>query len=120
MILDEFGSPLACEAALFMQSLDDTSLSLDELGDLSSTIGLKLRSLAIMALVSKGDRILFGQNLTRSGRVRLAHLQRLYRAGVADDHYGASAHIEGLLDALAASDIVLAREIIRMSRRSWL
>jgi hypothetical protein len=120
MTFEDFGLPLAYEAAFFIQSLEDPTVTVDEIGELALTAGYKLRSLAIMALVSKGDRLLFGQNLTRSGRVRLAYLQRLRREGAEDDHHSASARIDGLVDALAASDLLLGREIVGVSRRSWL
>jgi hypothetical protein len=111
---------MAYEAAFFMQSLQDPSLTVSEMGELSLAVCQKLRSLAIMALTSKGDQILFGQNLTRSGRVRLAYLQRLRREAVEDDHHSASARIDGLMNGLAASDLELAKEIVTASRTSWL
>jgi Immunity protein 49 len=120
MILEDFGLPLAYEAAFFMQSLEDPSLPVAEMGELSLVICQKLRSLAIMALVSKGDPALFGQNLTRSGRVRLAYLRRLRREGVENDHHSASGRIDGLMDALTASDLELALEIVKVSRTLWL
>jgi hypothetical protein len=120
MTFEDFGLPLAYEAAIFIQYLEDPSVSVDELGELSLTASQKLRSLAIMALVSKGDRLLFGQNLTRSGRVRLAYLQRLRSEGTGNEHDGASARIDGLMDAVAASDLSLGLEIVAASRRSYL
>lgn len=120
MMFEDVGRPLAYEAAFFMESFTDPSLEIEELGDLSVTIGGKLRSLAIMALLSKGDQELFGQNLTRSGRIRLAYLERLRRENVENDHHSASGRVDGLIDALASSDIPLAREIVKMSRVTWL
>jgi hypothetical protein len=64
--------------------------------------------------------LLFGQNLTRSGRVRLAYLHRIGGEGAEDDHHSASARIDGLMDALAASGLFLGREIVMASRHSWL
>ena len=86
MIFEDLGRPIAYETAYLIESLEDPDLSADERGDLSLEIENKLRSLAIMALVSKSDQALFGQNLTRSGRVRLTYLQRLRREGVENDH----------------------------------
>ena len=103
-----------------MQSVADPALPVSEMGELSIAIGQKLRSLAIMCLVTKGDPLLFGQNLTRSGRVRLAYLQRLRREGAEHEHDGASARIDGLMDALAASDLALASEIVTASPTTWL
>src|SRR5215475_8485531 len=120
MTFEDFSLPLAYEAAFFMQYLEDPSVSIDEIGEFALTAGQKLRSLAIMALVSKGDRLLFGQNLSRSGRVRLAYLRRIRGEGAEDEYHSASARIDGLVDAIAASDLVLGREIIGESRRSWL
>ena len=118
MILEDSGLPISYEAAFFMQAMEDPSLPLEDMGELSLTIGQKLRSLAIIALVSKADRTLFGQNLVRSGRVRVAYLRRLQREGVANDHHSASGRIDGLMDALAASDLELGREIVGASRAS--
>ena len=73
-----------------------------------------------MALVTKGDPSLFGQNLTRSGRVRLTYLEGLRREGVEHDHHSVSARIDGLLDALAASDLKTAGQIVAASRSTWL
>lgn len=120
MILEDSGLPISYEAAFFMQAMEDPSLPLDDMGELSLTIGQKLRSLAIIALVSKGDRTLFGQNLIRSGRVRVAYLRRLHREDIENDHHSASGRIDGLMDALAASDLELGREIVGASRTSWL
>jgi len=120
MIFEDFGLPIAYEAAFFMQCMQNPYLSMDELGDLSLTVSQKLRSLAIMALVSKSDRSLLGQNLARSGYVRLSFLRRLSHEGVEGNHHGASARIEGLLDTLAASDLKLGREIVELSRSTWL
>jgi hypothetical protein len=120
MLLEDFGSPIAYEAAFLMQSLEDAELTPDEMGDLSLTIGQKLRSLALVAMVSNSDRTIFGQNLIRSGRVRLTYLERLRREGVDNDHHSASARIDGLMDSLAASDLVLSRQIVAASRSTWL
>jgi hypothetical protein len=120
MLLDDFGLPIAYEAAFLIESFDDPDVSADDWGELSLEIGHKLRSLAIMAVVSKGDQSLFAQNLTRSGRVRLTYLQRLRLEGVNYDHHSASARIDGLMDAIAASDLELSRQIISASRSSWL
>jgi hypothetical protein len=120
MIFEDCGLPISYEAAFFIEAMEDPELPLDDMGELSLTIGQKLRSLAIIVLVSKGDRTLFGQNLVRSGRVRVAYLRRLQREGVNNDHDSASGRIDGLMDALAASDLELGREIVGVSRTSWL
>jgi hypothetical protein len=120
MIFEDLGLPVAYEAAFFLQSLEDPALPVGEMGDLSLMISQKLRSLAIMALVSKSDQSRFGQNLTRSGRVRLTYLQRLSREGVENDHHSVSGRIDGLMDSLAASDLALSRQIVAASRSTWL
>jgi Immunity protein 49 len=120
MIFEDFGLPIAYEAAFFMQSLQDPSLTVSEMGEISFAVCQKLRSLAIMALISKGNQTLFGQNLTRSGRVRLAYLRRVRREGVEDDVHSASARIGGLMDGIASSDLELAKAIVKASRASWL
>jgi hypothetical protein len=118
MNFEDIGLATAYEAAYFVQCIEDAAV--DEVGELCLTASHKLRSLAIMALVSKGDRTLFGQNLTRSGRVRLSYLDRLHREGIHDDFHSASGRIAGLLDALAASDLDLGRQIVGVSRGSLL
>jgi len=120
MIFEDLGLPIAYEAAFFLQSLDNPDLTTDEMGDLALSISRKYRSLAIMTLVSKSNPKLFAQNLTRSGRVRLTYLERLRREGVENDHHSASARIDGLLDALAASDLNLCRQLIAATRFTWL
>ncbi len=118
MRFDEVGLATAYEAAFFVQCMEDAAT--DEMGELSITAGGKLRSLAIMAVVSKGDRTLFAQNLTRSGRVRLAYLDRLRRENVSNDYHSASGRIDGLMDAIAASDLELGSRIVAASRASLL
>ena len=120
MSSSDAGAPLSFEAAVLLQTLKDPDIATGELGELSLNAGAKLRSLAIMALLSKGGRILFAQNLTRSGRVRLSYLERLRREGLDNEHHGVSGRIDGLLDAVAASDLELARRIVAASRTSWL
>lgn len=120
MILEDYGLPLAYEAAFLMQPMEDPSLPVAEIGELSLTVCQKLRSIAIIALLSKGDPTLFAQNLIRSGRVRLAYLQRLRRERVENDHHRASARVDGLMDTVAASDLGLGRRIVVASRSSWL
>jgi len=120
MIFEDLGLSIAYEAAFFLQSLDNPDLTTDEMGDLALAISRKYRSLAIMTLVSKSNPKLFAQNLTRSGRVRLTYLERLRREGVENDHHSASARIDGLLDALAASDLNLCRQLIAATRFTWL
>jgi hypothetical protein len=118
MMFEEFGLATAYEAAYFMQCIEDAYV--DDMGELCVTAGEKLRSLAIMALVSKGNRMLFAQNLTRSGRVRFTYLDRLRRENVSDDYHSASGRIDGLMDAITASDLELARQIVGASRASLL
>jgi hypothetical protein len=118
MTFEDIGLATAYEAAYFVQCLEDAAAG--EMGELSLAASGKLRSLAIMALVSKGDRTLFAQNLTRSGRVRFAYLDRLRRENVTDDYHSASGRLDGVLDAIAASDLELARRIVSASRTALL
>lgn len=120
MIFGDFGLSLSYETACFMQAIEDPSLPVEEVGELSLTVGHKLRSLAIMALVSKNERLIFGQNLIRSGRIRLDYLVRIRREGLDNEYHSASGRIEGLMDAIAASDLELGRQIVSVSRNSWL
>ncbi len=120
MIFEELGRTAAYETAFLIAAMEDNDLSPGEMGNLSLEIAGKLRSLAIMALVAKSDRELFGQNLTRSGRTRLSFLERLRRDRIAKAYHSASSRIDSLMDALAASDLELARKIVAASRTTWM
>ena len=120
MTFSDVGLPFSFETAVLLENLEDPEITIADLGELSLNASSKLRSLAIMALLSKGDRILFAHNLTRSGRVRLSYLDRLRRERLEDEHHGVSGRIDGQLDAVAASDLDLARKIVAASRTSWL
>jgi hypothetical protein len=115
MRLEEYSETLAYEVAFWAQGLTNPKYPLAEMGALSLDLSRKLRALAIMALVVGGSTDSFCHNLIRSGLGRLAYLKRLQASGQRSDHHWCSARYEPFLDALAAGDFALAREIIALS-----
>ena len=102
---------LAYEIAFWMQGLEDPDYPLDELGGLTREICSHLRSLGIMVLLSQGKSDRFLHNLIRSGRLRLAYLNRVRREARLEEHDFVSGICEPLLDAIAAGDLQLAEQI---------
>jgi Immunity protein 49 len=102
---------LAYEIGFWMQGLEDPSYPLDETASLTREICSHLRSLAIMVLLSKGNSDRFHHNLIRSGRLRLAYLQRVVREAAVDQHDFVSGVFDPLVDAIAAGEIRLAQQL---------
>lgn len=102
---------LAYEIAFWMQGLEDPDYPLGELGGLTREICSHLRSLGIMVLLSQGKSDRFLHNLIRSGRLRLAYLNRVRHEGRLDEHDFVSGICEPLLDAIAAGDLELAAQL---------
>jgi Immunity protein 49 len=120
MRLSECAEPLAYDTAFWLTGFEEPDgIALDELGAISVELCGKLRTMAIIGLLVKGDSDRFLHNLVRSGRVRETYLSRLKQAGHLDCHHLASARTEGLLDAVAAGDITLAQRIAWLSPRQW-
>jgi len=115
MKLAEYGQAVAYEVAFWMQGLANPSYPAAQLGGLSQDLTRKLRALAILGLVAAADGDCFHHNLIRSGRVRRLYLRRMRLAGQTQDHHFGSGHYEPLLDALAAGDWELARQIVEAS-----
>jgi hypothetical protein len=111
MKLEDYGTPLAYDAAFWMLGLTEPRYPLAKLGKLSMEVSEKLRALAIITLLVKADSDFFYHNLIRSGRARLTYLERLRQAAIQDDHFQCAGWYEPLLDAIAAGDFELARRI---------
>jgi len=118
--LTEYLEVLAYDIAFWMSAYLNPSYSLDDLGDVTANVTGKLRAAAIIALLAKGNSDSYFHNLIRSGRCRLQYLQRLQAAGRAADHHQASARCGPFLDAVAAADFGLARQIAALSPTAWL
>ena len=111
MKLADYGEALAYEVAFWMQGVFDPNYPIGQLGKLSIEVSEKLRALAVITLLVKAESDFFHHNLIRSGRSRLAYLQRTRREGIEADHFRSSGWCDSLMDAIAAGDLDLARQI---------
>lgn len=118
MTLSEDAEVLAYEIGFWLTAFTNPAYPVDELGRVCLDVGAKLRTLAIVALVSKADHDTFSHNLVRSGRARVSYLQRVQGSGQ-PDHHDASGRIDAFHDAVAAADFALARQIVALSPRQW-
>src|SRR6185437_3399369 len=89
------------------------------LGDVCLDVTGKLRTAAIIALLTKADSDAFFHNLMRSARCRLQYLQRLRDARRTGEHHQASGRVDAFLDAVAAQDFGTARQISALSPVDW-
>lgn len=110
---------LAYDIAFWMQGLDNPACSLDELSTLSNELCEKLRTLAIMVLLSKGKADRFHHNLIRSGRVRCAYLERVHREQAFEQHDFVAGILAPLFDAVAAGDFALAQRMASLSPQAF-
>lgn len=118
MSLGDYSEVVAYDAAFWLAAFTNPSYPVDQLGEVCVSTCEKLRTLAILALMTKGNHRGFTHNLVRSGRCRLSYLQRVQASG-RSDHHDASARIAPFLDAVAAADFALARQIAALSPRQW-
>jgi hypothetical protein len=118
MNLSDYSEAVAYDASFWLSAFTNPSYPVDQLGQVCVSTCDKLRTLAIIALVAKGDHRAFTHNLVRSGRCRLRYLQRV-QAGAQPDHHDASARIAPFFDAVAAADFALARQIAALSPVQW-
>ena len=118
MKLSEYAEAVAYDAAFWLSAFTNPDYPVDELGDVCVATCGKLRTLAIIALVAEGKHRSFTHNLVRSGRCRLSYLQRVQASG-APDHHDASSRLAPFLDAVAAADFGLARQIAALSPAQW-
>jgi Immunity protein 49 len=118
MKLAHYAKAVAYDAAFWLSAFTNPDYPVEQLGQVCVDACAKLRTLAIIGLVAKGDHRLFTHNLVRSGRCRLSSLQRVQAAG-GPDHHDASARIDPFFDAVAAADFALARQVAAASPRDW-
>jgi hypothetical protein len=117
--LADYVTPVSYDIAFWMTAFENPDYPLDQLGNVSIDVQAKLRAAAIMVLLTKGDSDAFFHNLMRSARCRMAYLQRLQDAAVSNAHHQASGRVDGILDAVAASDFPTARAIVALSPTAW-
>jgi hypothetical protein len=118
MKLAMYMETVAYDAAFWLSAFGNPAYPVVRLGEVCVATCDKLRTLAIIALVAKGDHRAFTHNLVRSGRCRLSYLQRVQTGGQ-PDHHDASARVAPFFDAVAAADFTLARQVAALSPREW-
>ena len=120
MKLSDVAEALAYDSACWLLGYEQVDgYEITQLGRFSIELCGKLRALAIIALLTKGDSEKFLHNLLRSGRVRETYLVRIKQTNPVHEHHLASGRFDGLLDAIASSDMELAQRIAWLSPRTW-
>jgi hypothetical protein len=119
MMLSDHLEGFAYNAGFSALGLENPDYPVDQLGDLTIELSGQFRVLAIAHLLVRGEPDSYYHNLIRSGRARLTYLQKLAAAGRRDDHHQVSGRFDPLLDAIAAGDLSLAREIAALSPEEW-
>jgi hypothetical protein len=119
MKLGEYFEPLAYDAAFWMLGLDNPSHPIGEMGKLALDVSAKLRVVAIISLLARGNSDGFFHNLMRSGRAREKYLMRVRQELAVTDHHFVAGRYEPFLDSVAAGDWTLARRIIDLSPDDW-
>jgi len=102
---------MAYDIAFWMLALDNPDYPVAQLGNLSVELSDKLRALAIITLLVKGESDFFFHNLIRSGRAREIYLLRARAAGLVEDYHYVLGRPLPLLDLIAAGDLERARRI---------
>jgi immunity protein 49 of polymorphic toxin system len=108
-------SGVVLDAAFWWLAVEDPGTPVEKVGDLSLEVSCKLRTLAILAVLGKASTDGFIHSCTRAARVRRLYLRRLADAGIDRVHHRVSGRYEPLLDAVAADDMSLVRDIERLS-----
>lgn len=120
MKLAEIAETLAFDSAFWLLGYEQVDgYEITQLGRFSVELCEKLRALAIITLLTKGDSEKFLHNLLRSGRVRETYLIRIKQVSGEHEHHLASGRFNGLLDAISSSDMELAQRIAWLSPRIW-
>lgn len=114
MTLSEHREDLACDIAFWSLGLDDPNYPIEELGRLSLELSDKLRSLAIITLLTEGEVDLYYHTLIRAALTRVKYLERLASEDTQDFHQ-VSGRYEPLLNGIAANDFGVASRIIDLS-----
>jgi hypothetical protein len=119
MTLSDLGQAIAYETAFGFVSVDEPSISVDALAELSLQLSTQLRTLAIIELLVNGSSDGFHHHLMRNGRVRLSFLERLRRDGIAQHHHGVSGRVDAVIDSIAAADFETVAAIAALTPRDW-
>lgn len=115
MRLEEYGEPLAFEAAFWTMGIYDPEYPIEQLGQLSLDVSDKWRALAIITLLVQADVDRYCHNLIRSARAWRHFLQRCGAEMALDEHHYCSGRYKPFLAALAAGDFDLAKAIARIA-----
>ena len=115
MRLAEYIEPLSYDTAFWMAGVLNAEYPLSELGDLTLEVSAKLRTMAIVVLLTKAATDTFYHNLIRSGRCREVYLQRCLADNALWEHHRASGRYEPLVDVIAAGDFSAAGRIVERS-----
>lgn len=102
MKLADYLEATSYDIAFWSVGLRNPDYPADGLGALSQELAVKLRAMAIMVLLVRGDADAFFRNLIRSALARIAYLERLSRDGIEGDHHQGAGRTRTLFDALAA------------------
>ena len=105
----------ALETAFWWSGLHDPEYPVEHLGELCADLCKRLRTLAISQLLQEGKNNSFFHNLIRSGKVREGYLSRAVASKLAPDYLRCSGRYDPLLDAMAANEFALARQIVKVS-----
>lgn len=119
MNLEKYGKDLAYDIAFWLQGLRNPEYDVTQLGDLCVEICDKLRAMAIIVLLAKGNTDKFYHNLMRSGMARIEYLERLSNLGILNDYHQASGRYSPLVDTIASGDFMLARRLVTKSLKQW-
>ncbi|MEP0548459.1 MAG: Imm49 family immunity protein [Rhodothermales bacterium] len=90
-----------------------------ERGGALEEVSSHFQGLALCHLLENADVALFRENLVRSGHARRYFLRRSRSEGNDEDRRLALSRTEAFLDAAAAADLPLAREIATLSVSTW-
>jgi hypothetical protein len=112
MSLAEHAEVVAGDTAFWLQALENREFPVAELGQVSRDLSVKLRTLAIMALLVGGNAEVFCSHLIRSARARLRYLERVTSERRFDDYHYCSGRHEPVTDAIAAGEWTLARQLV--------
>lgn len=89
------------------------------LGDIFDTLILQFEGLGICHLFEFADEGRFRENLARAGMARRYYLRRSRSEQNVDDRFLALSRTRGVLDALAAGSLPIARDIAALSTDAW-
>lgn len=115
MVWSDEISGVVIDAAFWWLTVEDAGTPVEKVGDLSLEVSYKLRTLAILALLGKASTDGFVHSCTRAARARRLYLRRLAEARIDRTHHLVSGCYEPLLDAIAAGDMRLVRDIAELS-----